>query len=68
VVFKIRQHLKNCLNAKYVISFPRMWYIENIFFKIIHWKHSSHHKKVVFFALVFFFWNCPIFFVDFHNN
>ncbi len=24
VVFKIRQHLKNCLNAKYVISFPRM--------------------------------------------
>jgi hypothetical protein len=48
VVFQMKQHLRNCLNGKYVIPFPRIWYIENIFFKIIHWKHSSHHKKVVF--------------------
>jgi hypothetical protein len=45
VVYKMRQHLRNCLNAKYITSFPKIWYIENIFFKIIHWKHSSHHKK-----------------------
>jgi len=24
VVFKMRQHLRNCLNAKYITSFPRI--------------------------------------------